>query len=161
MMWVADDGTWEDGFYDYWDLDQNYIDLAGYERFWHDEAKVPWLYNPTTQIMISYDDEVSIQAKAEYIISENLGGGMFWEFSGDKDAQLLNVVNDVFNDNSENECSPGDINGDFILNILDVVLMVNLVLSEAMNDCSDLNQDQSLNVLDIVILVNIILITEL
>ena len=23
---MADDGTWEDGFYDYWDLDQNYID---------------------------------------------------------------------------------------------------------------------------------------
>ena len=158
---AANDGTWEDGFYDYWDLDQNYIDLAGYERFWHDEAKVPWLYNPTTQIMISYDDEASIQAKAEYIMSENLGGGMFWEFSGDKDAQLLNVINYVFNDNFENECSPGDINGDFILNILDVVLMVNLVLSEVMNDCGDLNQDQSLNILDIVILVNIILITEM
>ena len=158
---VADDGTWEDGFYDYWDIEQNYIDMAGFNQFWHDEAKVPWLYNSSTQIMISYDNEASIQAKAEYIISENLGGGMFWEFSGDRDLHLLNVVNDVFIDDTVNDCNPGDINGDSILNVLDVVLLVNLILSETVDDCGDLNGDQALNILDIVLLVNIIITTEI
>ena len=158
---VADDGTWEDGFYDYWDLSENYIDMVGYDRFWQDEAKVPWLYNTSTQIMISYDDEASIQAKAEYIISENLGGGMFWEFSGDKDSHLLNVINEVFNNYTENDCTPGDINGDSILNVLDVVILVNSILSEAIDDCGDLNGDESLDVLDIVLLVNIIITTEI
>jgi hypothetical protein len=111
--------------------------------------------------MISYDDEASIQAKAEYIISENLGGGMFWEFSGDKDSHLLNVINEVFNNYTENDCTPGDINGDSILNVLDVVILVNSILSEAIDDCGDLNGDESLDVLDIVLLVNIIITTEI
>ena len=111
--------------------------------------------------MISYDNEASIQAKAEYIISENLGGGMFWEFSGDRDSHLLNVVNDVFNDGTENDCNPGDINGDSILNVLDVVLLVNLILSETVDDCGDLNGDQALNILDVILLVNIIITTEM
>jgi len=53
----------------------------------------------------------------------------------------------------------GDANGDTTLNVLDVVLTVNLILSGVGNyeACSDINSDNSLNVLDIVLLVNLIL----
>jgi len=52
----------------------------------------------------------------------------------------------------------GDINLDSITNILDIVLLVNLVLTNAeADDCSDVNGDGVLNVLDIVLLVNIVL----
>ena len=51
----------------------------------------------------------------------------------------------------------GDISGDEIINILDVVAMVNLVLSGGFNDVADMNSDGTLNVLDVVILVGIIL----
>jgi len=53
----------------------------------------------------------------------------------------------------------GDANGDTTLNVLDVVLTVNLILSGVGNYevCSDINSDNSLNVLDIVLLVNLIL----
>ena len=53
----------------------------------------------------------------------------------------------------------GDANGDSTLNVLDVVLTVNLILSGVGNyeACSDVNADNSLNVLDIVLLVNLIL----
>ena len=94
----AGNGTWENGVFDYWDLAQNYINMNGYTSYWHDEAKVPWLYNPNTQIMISYDDAASIEEKGDYINSENLGGAMFWEFSGDKYAVLLNTVYETLND---------------------------------------------------------------
>ena len=54
----------------------------------------------------------------------------------------------------------GDINGDNIYNILDVVLLVNIILdlSEAPNN-ADINDDNSVNILDIVLLVNLILDT--
>ena len=52
----------------------------------------------------------------------------------------------------------GDVNGDGVLNILDVVTLINIILD---NDdyilAGDMNQDGALDVLDIVTLVNIIL----
>ena len=54
----------------------------------------------------------------------------------------------------------GDLNGDGILNILDIVVLANLILSgDDSNPTGDLNQDGSYNILDIVILVNLILST--
>ena len=54
----------------------------------------------------------------------------------------------------------GDINGDDILNILDLVSLVNLVLSDDYIVLGDLNEDGILNILDIVLLANLILSTE-
>ncbi|HJM84290.1 MAG TPA: aryl-sulfate sulfotransferase [Candidatus Marinimicrobia bacterium] len=54
----------------------------------------------------------------------------------------------------------GDLNGDEILNILDIVVLTNLILSgDESNQAGDLNQDGYYNILDIVILVNLILYT--
>ena len=54
-----------------------------------------------------------------------------------------------------NEC--GDINSDGIVNVLDVVLLVNMVLSDGYTASADLNNDDVVNVLDVVVLVNMIL----
>ena len=51
----------------------------------------------------------------------------------------------------------GDINNDGSINILDVVQIVNLVLSSEYDELGDLNEDDIINILDIVQLVNIIL----
>ena len=51
----------------------------------------------------------------------------------------------------------GDLNGDGIVNILDIVQTVNLVLTNQYEENSDLNEDGIVNVLDIVQLVNIVL----
>jgi hypothetical protein len=79
--------------------------MNGYSKYWHSEAKVPWLFNPSTQIMVSYDDEESILMKVQYINDENIGGAMFWEFSGDKNGDLLNIVHETImsGDSSEAE----------------------------------------------------------
>jgi len=53
----------------------------------------------------------------------------------------------------------GDINGDGILNILDIVSLVNLVLLGDFNQAGDMNLDGIINILDIVSLVNVILNT--
>jgi len=56
----------------------------------------------------------------------------------------------------------GDVNGDFIVNILDVVQMVQYVLGNISFDddqiaSGDLNQDGGINILDVVVLINVIL----
>ena len=60
---------------------------------------------------------------------------------------------------SNPDCGTGDINNDSINNILDVVSLVNCVLSNNCEDIceGDMNQDGILNVLDVVLLVNTIL----
>ena len=55
-------------------------------------------------------------------------------------------------------CGTGDMNADGGLNVLDVVALVNQVLSGGSDDCTgDMNADGGLNVLDVVALVNIVL----
>ena len=51
----------------------------------------------------------------------------------------------------------GDINGDSVINIQDIILTVNLVLQNNYNSSADLNIDGAVDVLDIVQLVNLIL----
>ena len=84
-----------------------------------------------------------------------------------------NVVDFIFSDGDQSAltfdfnveaggCLIGDANGDTLLNVLDVVLLVNLVLvaDSPYDECSDLNGDGTLNVLDVVLLVNIVLGNE-
>jgi len=51
----------------------------------------------------------------------------------------------------------GDTNEDGLLNVLDIMLVVNCVLSDDCDDCSDLNYDGNVDVLDIMIMVNLVL----
>ena len=52
----------------------------------------------------------------------------------------------------------GDLNNDGTLNILDIVILANLILTgDSSNPAGDLNNDGSQNILDIVLLINIIL----
>ena len=60
------------------------------------------------------------------------------------------------------EIIPGDINGDGVVNILDVVQLVNFVLGQAeptadQFEAGDVNNDDVLNIQDIVIMINMIL----
>jgi hypothetical protein len=63
------------------------------------------------------------------------------------------------------QCSPGDINFDNVINILDIVTLVNVVvnlsdISGAESCAADLNSDSVINILDIVTLVNIIISSD-
>ena len=51
----------------------------------------------------------------------------------------------------------GDINLDGQINILDIVQLANMILSDDYQESADLNGDGNLNILDVVALVNIIL----
>ena len=51
----------------------------------------------------------------------------------------------------------GDINGDFTINILDIIDMIDLIINEEWNFIADMNYDRTINVLDIIIVVEMIL----
>ena len=56
----------------------------------------------------------------------------------------------------------GDINGDSLFNVLDIVILVNFIIGSDSPtnpefNAADMNNDNTLNVLDIVLLVNVIL----
>jgi chitinase len=89
-------GTWEEGMFDYWDIKDNYIG-NGYTRYWSSDSKVPWLYNPQSGIMISYDDPESLGIKAQYVEGNNLGGVMIWELSSDdgNDSLINGLTNNL------------------------------------------------------------------
>ena len=73
---------------------------------------------------------------------------------------LLNIPNSATQFYTNLQCEEffaGDVNYDFIINIQDIVLTVNLVISGDYNSNADLNSDGVVNVLDIVQIINIIL----
>ncbi len=74
-------GTWEPGVFDYKDIAANR--LPKMKRHWHAEAKVPWLHDAKSGLMITYDDAESIKVKGEYAREKKLGGVMMWEVSAD------------------------------------------------------------------------------
>lgn len=64
-------------------------------------------------------------------------------------------VEDCFDTNI---CSfPGDLNLDYQLNILDIILIINCIVQDGSCPCADLNFDLEVNILDILEIVNIIL----
>ena len=51
----------------------------------------------------------------------------------------------------------GDINGDSIVNVQDIILLINLILNGQQDDSADINADGTINILDVVQVINIIL----
>ncbi len=63
----------------------------GFERHWHEVARVPWLYDREQGIWISHDDPRSVRHKAAYAALRGLRGVMIWELGGD-DGRLVAAV---------------------------------------------------------------------
>ena len=52
-----------------------------YTKYYHNEARVPWLYDGSN--FITYDGPSTISDKAQYIRQQGLGGAMFWNLMSD------------------------------------------------------------------------------
>jgi len=78
----------------YRNLVNNYIGKNDYVRLWDYGAKVPWLFNPTDRVFITYEDPESIGYKADYIAAQYLGGAMIWHLTSDDDSLLLQTLYD-------------------------------------------------------------------
>jgi len=57
----------------------------------------------------------------------------------------------------EDDSVEGDLNGDDIVNIQDIVLIINVIINGAEIDNADINDDGIINILDVVQIINIII----
>lgn len=80
---------------DYHIIADSYIG-KGFDRHWDEAAQAPYLWSADSCIFISYEDTLSLGLKLDYIKEKGLGGAMFWEYSLDKDDELLNTLYNFF-----------------------------------------------------------------
>ena len=50
---------------------------------WDDVAKVPYVTNTNNQFVFGYDNPRSLTRKCQYIVDNDLAGGMYWEYAND------------------------------------------------------------------------------
>lgn len=77
----AGKGTTVEGIRSFADIKLHLVN--SYKRYWDDEAKAPYLYDPKTKHFVTYDDEKSLGIKCDYIKSQKLGGAMLWQLGWD------------------------------------------------------------------------------
>ncbi len=54
-----------------------------FERHWDPDAQVPYLVQSEWKVLVSYDDEESVRAKARYLLENRIHGIIIWEITGD------------------------------------------------------------------------------
>ncbi len=103
-------------------------------------------------------------------ISAVTDGDYIWQVYGIDSAGNSTIISEILSVNISGDTisgdvtfsvasggQTGDVNGDGIINILDVILVVNMALSSEYNQLADMNGDGIVNILDIILLVNLIL----
>ncbi|MDA9557242.1 glycoside hydrolase family 18 protein, partial [Vibrio sp.] len=90
-------GTSENGYFMHWDLVKNYGQEQGYEYHYDAESEAPYLWNPEEKVFITFDDERSLRAKADWAKSKNLGGIFTWDLAGDPSGELVEAMYDQIN----------------------------------------------------------------
>jgi hypothetical protein len=99
------------------------------------------------------------QTHTSKILEVDIDGNVVWEYQHESEIGSSWIARaQKYSPNYLMDFTLGDLNGDGTLNILDIVILANLILSgDDSNPAGDMNQDGDYNILDIVILVNLIL----
>ncbi|KKK21856.1 endochitinase 1 [Aspergillus rambellii] len=79
------EGSWEQGVWDYKALPR-----PGATEYLDTNIGASWSYDASTRTMISYDTVGMGEIKVNFIKQHQLGGGMWWETSGDKGGKTAN-----------------------------------------------------------------------
>jgi len=136
---------------------------SGFARYWDDSAKVPYVWNPTTATLYTYEDEISLENKCSYVLDKGLGGIMIWELSGDYPANggntLISIIYNTFSKDSPNDDKYGDIDADGDVNSTDITILKRYLLRKISKlpypereYLMDLNKDGAIDSTDLSIL---------
>ncbi|KAL6602257.1 glycoside hydrolase superfamily [Neocallimastix sp. 'constans'] len=66
-------------------------------RKYHELEVCPSIYNYNTKVFIGYDDPKSLKEKTKFARNKGLAGIMVWEISEDYERELLNAMNEGWN----------------------------------------------------------------
>lgn len=140
----------------------NFIDVSGGAA---EESGFSVSYNDETGIFIGFSFDGDYISRGEGILTN-----IYFSYHQNVSSELC-LQDVIFSDpngislNSSGECTTlsdiqiGDINGDMIVNILDIIIIVDLIVEGEIDNnlIADFNQDGAVNILDIVSIVNFIL----
>lgn len=73
------EGSWENGIWDY-----KVLPKTGAQEHFDAQIGASWSFDVRSGAMVSYDTSNMTIMKADYVRRNGLGGGMWWESSGDK-----------------------------------------------------------------------------
>lgn len=68
------------------------INQKGYVAFRDKDAKASYIFNAAAGELMTYDDHHSVKAKCDYVMKNNMGGVMFWEYDADHKGYLLDQI---------------------------------------------------------------------
>ena len=74
-----------------WEIAED-LKSGKYLKLYDESAKASYLWNAQDSIFISWETPREIEMKSNFIKEKGLGGAMFWEYSLDKDQELLNKL---------------------------------------------------------------------
>ncbi len=67
----------------------------GYTEKWDSLAMVPYIVNDKNELVLGYEDPRSIAIKCDYILENDLRGGMYWDYACDSEnGSLIKTVAD-------------------------------------------------------------------
>ena len=119
--------------------------------------------------LTSYDNLMNGGESGDVVIPYDHANSLLWQYvnsgfmppgANDLTQSQVNLISQWIDEGALSEPYeplPGDVNDDGTVNILDIVQLANMILSDDYQESADLNGDGNLNILDIVQLVNIIL----
>lgn len=93
---------------DFKDVPRKELSKKGLVKEWDGEAMVPYLTNNSGEMVISYDDDVSIGHKVDFIVSKGLRGAMCWNIEADECDWILSkaissrLLDSIEGDSEEN-----------------------------------------------------------
>lgn len=105
---------------------------SGFARYWDDNSKVPYVWNPVSATLYTYEDEISLENKCNYVLNKGLGGIMIWELSGDYPANggstLTSIINNTLSKDSPKDDKYGDVDVDGDVNSTDITILKRYLL---------------------------------
>ena len=81
------------GTYNFKNIADSLASNSGFNTYWDDEAKAPYIWRLKDSLFMTYETPRSVKLKIDYVKNKDLGGIMFWQFNGD-DGSLLNAIYD-------------------------------------------------------------------
>ena len=79
----------------YTSIKNDYLKRSTVKSYWDEKACAPYIYDSATHEVISYDNPNSIKHKCRYVLDNELGGLMFWDYGEDLTGSLVNAINQV------------------------------------------------------------------
>ncbi|KAF7334280.1 Glycoside hydrolase family 18 protein [Mycena sanguinolenta] len=76
-------------------LNSNGTNATGIDYVFDSCSQTPFVYNPTSQVMVSYDDATSFAAKGRFINDQGLLGFAVWDVTGDQNDILLDSLHEA------------------------------------------------------------------